>query len=49
MEKKIENLLENVFEKVSKEKLNVTIHYPNSTKIQISCQRCSNPTSICKF
>ena len=33
MEKKIENLLENVFEKVSKEKLNVTIQYPNNTKI----------------
>ena len=33
MEKKIENLLENVFEKVSKEKLNVTVYYLNSTKI----------------
>ena len=33
MEKMIKNLLESVFEKVGREKLNITVHSPNSTKI----------------
>ena len=37
----IESLLECVFEKVSKYNINATVHSPNSTKIQRSCQRCS--------
>ena len=33
MEKMIENLLESIFEKIGRSKLNVNIHCPNSTKI----------------
>ena len=33
MEKTIKNQLEDVFEKVVGKKLNITVYYPNSTKI----------------
>ena len=39
---RIENLLEDVFEKVSKQKLNVTVYCLNSTKIWRHCRRCPN-------
>ena len=39
----IENLLEDVFEKVSRQKVNITVHYSNNTKIQINYQKCSYP------
>ena len=35
--KKIESLLEDIFEKVSRQKVNVTVDCPNSTKICLVC------------
>ena len=32
MEKIIENLLENIFEKIGRQKVKLTVHSPNSTK-----------------
>ena len=31
---RIENLLEDIFEKVGRQKVNVTVHWPNSTSLE---------------
>jgi len=45
MEKIIENMLESVFENVSRQKLNITVYCPNNTKIWLICWRYSKSIS----
>ena len=38
----IESLLKSVFKKIGRQKVKLTVYFPNSTKIQRVCWRCSN-------